>query len=144
MAEYINYGITQYKPQELQDDGNFGSSSPRSETTSSPLGSRTATASKVVGAYIGIKTFNTVTSNIKSLTGSTRKQEQVNMVKTIGTTVILGFATNGTSTVLQGIDFGIEYALRAKNNQIENEVRQDERRFSGKHITNALGRAYYD
>lgn len=144
MAEYTNYGITQYKPQELQDDGNFGSASPRSESTSSPLGSRTVTASKVVGAYIGIKTFNTVTSNIKSLTGSTRQQEKVNMAKTIGTAVILGFATNGTSVVLQSVDFGIEYALRAKNNQIENAVRQDERRFLGKHITNSLGVAYYD
>lgn len=144
MAEYANYAITQYKAQEQSDDGFMGSASPTSEPTTSPLGNTQRLAGKAIGAYAGIKVYSNVTSNIKNLTGSTALQAKVDAGTFIIGSIGAAFATKGLSIVYQTIDMGIDYAIRGQINQIENQARQEERKFLGKHITNSMGVAYYD
>jgi hypothetical protein len=144
MAEYTNYAITQYKMQEQQDDGISSPSSPMGNQSTSPLGNTQRLASLAVAGYVGSKIYSTVTSNVKNLTGSTRTQQRVDTATFLIGSLTAAIATKGLSLVYQGVDIGVDFAVRNKVNQIENEARAEERKFLGKHITNSMGAAYYD
>ena len=144
MGEYQNYAYTHYKPQEMPDDGMYGAASPKTEPSSSFLGNNQRLAMKAVGGYAAVKIASTITSNVKSLTGSTAAQEKVNRVAFVVGSVGAAIATHGLSLVYQAVDTGLNYFMRYKNTQIENESKQEERKFLGKHITNSTGGAYYD
>lgn len=146
MAEYTNYAVTQYKQREQQDDGMMGAGSPPVDQSgsSSFLGNFQRSAIVGAGVYVGAQIVSGVTSNIKDLTGSTALQLRVNNFQKIGASLLGGLATSGVSLGLQGVQEGINYVIRVKTTQIENQAKREERDLLGAILTNGTGSAYYD
>lgn len=140
------YVTTVHKPREQDDDGVWGATSPPTETSATQSGLSTSTRAAMlgVGLYAGVQIYNAVTNNVKTLTGSSRLQEQVKRGTFIAGSTALAIKTKGASLVFQIISSGIDYAIRAKEVSIENTVRQEEQRMMGEVVSNGTGSVYYD
>lgn len=141
------YMMTIHKERAGDDDGATGGISPPVERDNAGSGFVTMQRAALVGIglYAGQQIYSAVTSNIRSLTGSSRLQEQVNRGAFIAGSVAMAVKTKGMSLVFQGISQGVQYGIRVKTTNIENEIREQDRKLYGERITNNIGRsAYYD
>jgi hypothetical protein len=140
------YVTTIHKPREQNDDGVWGATSPPQEmgAAQSGLGTFDRAVLLGVGMYAGAQIYSGVTNNVKSLTGSSLKQEQVKNATFIAGSTLAAIKTKGLSLVFQGVSSGVNYFIRDQVNRIENIARQEEMAMLGDVLGFGVGSAYYD
>ena len=120
------------------------SPSPERSDSQSFLSNGQRAAVVAVGVYSASQIYNGIGSNIKELTGSTRKQEKFNRISGVLGSLALAIPTKGASIIFPIVSAGINEALRRQTLSIENQARREERELKGQHITNGMGSVYYD
>lgn len=130
---YQNWQLTQYKPREDDESPMGATSNTDDRSNASQTLSRVRSGAIVgFGIYAANRAITTMTSNVKNITGSTKKQETVNRARDISTLIIGSIVTKGATFVFEGINRSTEYGMRRVNNSIENAVREEDNKLLGK------------
>ena len=140
------YMLTVHKQREENDDGLGSPTSPPERKVAGSPNTNIRTAAMIgAGVMIANRIYKDVASNVHLLTGSTMRQEAVNQAMKIGGYALAIKVTGGWAAVPIVLNEASQVYWRHKSVQIENEVREENRRFLGFRYNNNMGgSAYYD